>query len=69
MNSAISATIDVAAYGVTIEETSQVTQDPTIPTHYIASLYGLAPGSSYSAAQFQVVGSGTPVFQLAGAKC
>lgn len=69
VHSAISATIDVQANGVTIEQSSQVTQSSSIPSHYIAPLHGLEPGEEFSAAQFQVVGSGFPFFQLVNSEC
>jgi hypothetical protein len=68
-NSAISATIDVALIGVSLEATTQVSQSPSNPTQYVASLHGLNPGRSYSAGQFQVAGSGTPQFALVSAQC
>ena len=68
-NSAISATLDVALIGIELEATNQVTQSETIASHYVAPVHGLVPGANYSAAQFQVAGSGTPQFSLVSAEC
>jgi len=65
----ISATLRVSTTDLQVESTSQVTPVSGSTTDYTANLYGLASGSSYSAAQFQFVGSGTKTISIVASQC
>lgn len=68
-NAAISVVLNVALYGLTIESTSQVSPVAGQANQFTAPLYGLASGSSYSAAQFQFVGSGSATISVVSVNC
>jgi len=56
--SAVSVNFDIRLNGVTLESYTQASPVAGSTTQFSAQLYGLAAGSSYNAAQFQVKGNG-----------